>query len=140
MQCTLHAVQLSQSTFNAVHEALVRHFAEQLSHSTHPFQQVVLHESLVGHFTIHLSQSTDTSQQVALHEALGHFAEQLSQSTDTYISKWHCMKLLWGTLHCNSRSHQALTHLSKWHCMNVLWVWDTFHHNLHTTLREYGHA
>ena len=50
-------------------------------------QQVALHEALVGHFAEQLSQSTNTSQQVALHEALvGHFTVQLSQSTDASAS------------------------------------------------------
>ena len=133
---TLHAVQLSRGTLNTLHEALVRHFAKQLSHSTRPSQQVALHECLVGHltmqlswstdtsqqvslhvwlvghFTMQVSRSTDTSQQVPLHEALvGHFTMQLSQSNDTSQQ----VALLLGT--SQSNSHTALIHLSNWHCM-----------------------
>ena len=55
-----------------------------------------------------------------------------SHRTVPHLSKWHCMKLLWGTSQCNS--HRAVPHLSKWHCMKLLW--STSQCNSHRALQQ----
>ena len=100
-QCNSHRALTPQQV--ALHEALVGHFAEQLSQSTNTSQQVALHEALT---TLHKStaQHISITQEKGLEREMvitGHLARLFVCSAAFMALSIKYMQLLWGTLQCN---------------------------------------